>query len=101
MKQLASKVDVLSTHNKMLKVQIAQEVSSSSTPTSRLPSKSEPNPKEQRNAMILRGGKQLKGPKGGGNDVSLIMSMRMRCLFQPMKRLLMCINLKRFLRTLM
>jgi len=31
-KQLASKVDVLSTHNKMLEAQIAQQASSSSTP---------------------------------------------------------------------
>ena len=70
-KQLASKVDVLSTHNKMLKFQIAQQVSSSSPATGRLLSKSEPNPREQCNAMILGGGKQLEGPKGGGNDVSL------------------------------
>ena len=31
-KQLASEVDVLSTHNKMLEVQIAQQANSSSTP---------------------------------------------------------------------
>jgi len=62
---------VLSTHNKMLEAQIAQQASSSSTPLGRLPSKFEPNPREQCNAMILRGEKQLKGPKGRGNDVSL------------------------------
>ena len=70
-KQLASKVDVFSTHNKMLEAQIAQQTSSSSTPLERLPSKPEPNPREQCNAMILRGGKQLYGPKGKGIDVSL------------------------------
>jgi len=70
-KQLASKVDVLSTHNKMLEAQIAQQASSSFTPPERLPSKSEPNPREHCNAMILRGGKQLEGPKGRVNDVSL------------------------------
>jgi len=70
-KQLASKVDVLSTHNKMLEAHIAQQVISSSTPTGRFPSKPEPNPREQCNAMILREGKQLEGPKGRVNDVSL------------------------------
>jgi len=43
MKQLAYKVDVLSSHNKMLEAQIAQQASSSSTPPGRLPSKPEPN----------------------------------------------------------
>ena len=38
-KKLAFKVDVLSTHNKMLEAQIAQQASSSSTPPGRLPSK--------------------------------------------------------------
>ena len=64
-KQLASKVDVLSTHNKMLEAKIAQQASFSSTSPGRLPSKPEPNPTEQCNAMILRWGKQLEGPKGG------------------------------------
>ena len=43
-KQLASKVDVLITHNKKLKAQIAQQTSYSSTPPGRLQSKPEPNP---------------------------------------------------------
>ena len=36
-KQLAFKVDLLSTHNKMLETQIAQQASSSITPPGRLP----------------------------------------------------------------
>ena len=62
---------MLSTHNKMLEAQITQQASSSSTPPGRLPSKPEQNPGEQCNAMILRGGKQLEGPKGRVNDMSL------------------------------
>ena len=45
-KQLALKVDVLTTHNRMLEAQIAQKPSFSSTPSDRLPSKPEPNPHE-------------------------------------------------------
>jgi len=52
-KQLAFKVDVLSTHNKMLKAQIAQQANSSSITLGRLPSKSEPNPREQCNTIFL------------------------------------------------
>ena len=36
-KQLASKVDVLTTHNRMLEAQIAQEATFSSTPLAKLP----------------------------------------------------------------
>jgi len=43
-KQLASKPDVLTTHNKMLEAQIAQQVASSSTPLGRLPGKLKSNP---------------------------------------------------------
>jgi len=50
-KQLTSKVYVISTHNKMLEAQIAEEISSSST----LPSKPKLNPREQCNATIMRG----------------------------------------------
>ena len=66
MKQLASKVDLLTTHNKMLETQIAQQASSSSTPPGRLPSKPEQNPREQCNAIVLRSGKELESPKGNG-----------------------------------
>ena len=38
-KQLASKVDVLTTHNKMLEAQIYQQATSSFTPLGRLASK--------------------------------------------------------------
>jgi len=55
-KQLASKVTVPTTHNKMLEVRIAQQASSSSTPLGRLSSKPDPNTREQCNAMIFRGG---------------------------------------------
>ena len=40
-KQLTSKVDLLTTHNKMLETQIAQQANSSTTPLVRLPSKPE------------------------------------------------------------
>ena len=43
-KQLASKVDVLMTHKRMLEAQIAQKAVFSSTPPDRLPSKPKPNP---------------------------------------------------------
>jgi len=45
-KQVASKVDVLTTNNKILEAQIAQYASSSSTLLGRLPSKLEPNTRE-------------------------------------------------------
>ena len=63
-KQLASKVDLLTTHNKMLETQIAHQAGSSSTPPGRLPSKPEQNPREQCNAIVLRSGTKLEGPKG-------------------------------------
>ena len=43
-KQLASNVDVLITHNKILEAQIAKQASSSSTPLGRLPSRPESKP---------------------------------------------------------
>ena len=55
-KKLACKVDMLAAHNKMLEAQIAQQVTSSPTPSGRLPSKPEPNPCEQCNCLTLRGG---------------------------------------------
>jgi len=88
-KQLASKVDVLTTHNKILEAQIAQQASFSSTPSDRLPGKPEPNPRKQCNDMILRGGKQLEGPKGVTIDESLhdkksiLRMLRKRCLHPP------------------
>ena len=68
-KQLASKVDLLTTRNKMLETQITQQANSSTTPHGRLPSKPELNPREQCNAIVLRSGTQLEGPKGVGDEV--------------------------------
>ena len=68
-KQLASKVDLLTTHNKMLETQIAQQASSSATLPSRLLSKPEQNPGEQCNAIVLKSGTQLEGPKGTSVEV--------------------------------
>jgi len=61
-KQLASKVDLLTTHNKMLETQIAQQANSSTTPLGRLPSKPKQNPREQCNAIVLRSGTKLEDP---------------------------------------
>jgi len=69
-KQLASKVDLLTTHNKMLETQIAQQANSSTAPTSGLSSKPKQNPKEQCNAIMLRSGTQLEGPKGVSVEVA-------------------------------
>jgi len=52
---LASKVDVLTTYNKILEAQISNQVSSSPTPLGRLPSNPEPQSREHYNAMILKG----------------------------------------------
>ena len=53
-KQLASKVDVPTTHNKILEAQIAQQASFSSTPLGRLPSKPERNPHRHYNYVTLK-----------------------------------------------
>jgi len=55
-KQLASKVDVFTTHNKMLEAQIAQQATSSTTPLGRPLSKPESNPREHCNWVILKEG---------------------------------------------
>ena len=68
-KQVASKVDLLTTHNKMLETKIAQQASSSSTPQGRLPSKPEQNPREHYNAIVLRSDTQIKGPKSVSDEV--------------------------------
>ena len=51
-KQLASKVDMLTTHNKILESHIAQQASSSSPPLARLPSKPKRNPREHCNLLL-------------------------------------------------
>jgi len=53
----------------MLETQIAHQASSSSTPPGRLPSKPEQNPREQCNAIVLRSGTKLEGPKGTSIEV--------------------------------
>jgi len=53
-KQLASTVDVLTTRNRMLEAHITQKASFSSTPLDRLPSRSEPNPREHCNCVTLK-----------------------------------------------
>jgi len=55
-KQLASKVDVLTTHNKMLEVQIAQQACSSSTLPDRLLRKLESTTREHCNCVTLKEG---------------------------------------------
>ncbi|XP_020250927.1 uncharacterized protein LOC109828314 [Asparagus officinalis] len=70
-KQLASKMDSLATHNKMLETQItqlAQNVSSSSRPSGMLPGQLETNPRSHVNAITLRSGKQYEGSKMKEND---------------------------------
>jgi len=70
-KQLASKIDVFTTHNKMLEAQISQQVASLSMPLGRFSSANELSPGGQCHAMILREGKKLKGPKGISQDEHL------------------------------
>ena len=53
-KQLASKVNELTTHNRMLEAQIAQKVAFSSTSPDRLPRKPEPNPREHYNCVTRK-----------------------------------------------
>jgi len=93
----------------MLEAQITQ-ISSSSTPLGRLPGKHEPNPREYCNAMILRGGKQLEGPKWGSNYESLhdlhdahgehVENDKKEVSTPSNNVILMCIILKGFIRTL-
>ena len=70
-KQFASKVDVLTTHNKMLEAQIAQQATSLSTPLGTFPSKNELSLREHCNAMNLRGGKQHEAAEGISIDETL------------------------------
>jgi len=65
-KQLAYKVDLLTTHKKMLETDIAHQAGSSSTPPG---SKPEQNPREQCNAIVIRSGTKLERPKGTSVDV--------------------------------
>jgi len=53
-KQLASKVDVLMTHNRMLEAQIAQKASCSSTSSNRLSSKPKPKLREHYSCVTIK-----------------------------------------------
>jgi len=48
---------------------MAQQANSSTTPPGRLSSKLEQNSREQCNAIVLRSGTQLEGPKGVNDEV--------------------------------
>ncbi|CAJ2627735.1 unnamed protein product [Trifolium pratense] len=70
-KQLTSRLDVLTTHNKMLETQIAQvaqQQASTSAPAGIFPGQPEPNPRGHVNAIILRSGKQLDEPTNSKPD---------------------------------
>ncbi|XP_021667187.2 uncharacterized protein LOC110655253 [Hevea brasiliensis] len=69
-KQLASTMDQHTTHNKMLKNQIAQQAGSSSKTTSKLPSQLEMNPKEHCKAVTLRSGRVLEPSKEESTEKS-------------------------------
>jgi hypothetical protein len=61
-KQLATKVDALATHNKMLETQIsqvAQQQETTADPAETFPSQPQPNPKGQANAIPLWSGMEL------------------------------------------
>jgi len=53
-KQLASKVDVLIAHSKIVEATIAQQASFSSTPPDKLPSKPKPNLREHCNCVAMK-----------------------------------------------
>ncbi|XP_045831437.1 uncharacterized protein LOC123922791 [Trifolium pratense] len=64
-KQLTSRLDVLTTHNKMLETQIAQvaqQQASTSAPAGIFPGQPQPNPRGHVNAVILQSGTQYDGP---------------------------------------
>ena len=62
-KQLATKVDVMATHNKMLEMQIsqvAQQQAATTAPAGTFPGQPQPNPKGHANAITLRSGTELE-----------------------------------------
>ncbi|XP_045827939.1 uncharacterized protein LOC123919930 [Trifolium pratense] len=64
-KQLTSRLELLTTHNKMLETQIAQvaqQQASTSAPAGIFPGQPQPNPRGHVNAVILRSGTQYDGP---------------------------------------
>ncbi len=64
-KQLANKVDVMATHNKMLEMQIsqvAQHQVATAAPAGTFPGQPQPNPKGHANFLTLRSGTKLEDP---------------------------------------
>ncbi|XP_058746214.1 uncharacterized protein LOC131619091 [Vicia villosa] len=64
-KQLATKVDALATHNKMLETQIsqvAQQQATTAAPAGVFPGQPQPNPKGHANALTLQSGTEYDGP---------------------------------------
>ncbi|KAJ9535221.1 hypothetical protein OSB04_un001694 [Centaurea solstitialis] len=61
--QVTTRLEAMSTHNKMIETQIAQlaqQIANSVRPQGQLPGQPEPNPRAQMNAITLRDGKILK-----------------------------------------
>ncbi|KAJ9550959.1 hypothetical protein OSB04_015004, partial [Centaurea solstitialis] len=61
--QVTTRLEAMSTHNKMIETQIAQlaqQIANSVRPQGQLPGQPEPNPRAQMNAITLRDGKVLK-----------------------------------------
>ncbi|XP_058764753.1 uncharacterized protein LOC131638223 [Vicia villosa] len=64
-KQLATKVDALATHNKMLETQIsqvAQQQAPTAAPARTFPGQPQPNPKGHAHAIIMRSGREMEEP---------------------------------------
>ncbi|XP_058759887.1 uncharacterized protein LOC131633190 [Vicia villosa] len=64
-KQLATKVDALATHNKILETQIsqvAQQQAPTAAPAGTFPGQPQPNPKGHAHAIILRSGREMDEP---------------------------------------
>ena len=75
-KQLASKINVLTTHNRMLEAQIAQKAALSFVPPYRLPSKSEPNPHDYCNCVTMKENEEdltdsEEEPKEEGREITM------------------------------
>ena len=80
-KQLASKVDALATHNKMLETQIsqvAQQQAPTAAPTGTFPGQPQPNPKGHAHAIILRSGTEV--------EVHLTLGLRAKTLKSQLKK---------------
>ena len=78
-KQLATKVDVLTTHNRMLETQIAPKDAFSSAPLDRLPSKPKTNPHENCNCVTMKEDKEdltdsEEVPKEEGREITMARS---------------------------